>query len=360
MDTCIYCQGSFDPFTGQGDHVIPAALGEFLDDAAFRGICPRCNSKAGACEQQLLDSAPEALFRAIVQPKSKRRRKREGVQMRGAMGVEAPVFSFQWDGWSFLGSLRDELGIEPVDQVVVRDSQGTDHNIRLFPNMRKEQLQKRLRELAVGEPKEIRCFCGNESEPKDYADLFKAVWPRHALWTDTEPSAAKPEVHRVPVSGEFRTNDAYFRALAKIAFHFYLAHSQRGNRGDEPTFARVRDFIMNGGNKDEFFRDPGGLFFDPFRPPSRAIGAIVPAKWCHLLAVNESGGLAVAYLRLFMGPRHLPKPVYVILGQIKSRVLVPRPAWAYAYTYEHVEGHPRSCGRVRPVRMTPLRRHGCV
>ena len=46
-EPCIYCSKSFDPTKGQGDHIIPAQLGEFRDDVRFRGICRECNTHMG-------------------------------------------------------------------------------------------------------------------------------------------------------------------------------------------------------------------------------------------------------------------------------------------------------------------------
>ena len=53
-NTCIYCQKPVDLRRGQGDHVIPAALGRFEDDLRFRRICRTCNRAIGKCEDQLL------------------------------------------------------------------------------------------------------------------------------------------------------------------------------------------------------------------------------------------------------------------------------------------------------------------
>ncbi len=355
VEKCIYCAATFDSSAGEGDHVLPAALGEFKDDVRFRRICPLCNSRVGAFEQQVMQSGPEGFFRTIVKPASKRLRRRGGGRQRGAMGASAPKSQFQWDGWSISGgpSSDDPLGVSPFDQVVVRDGQGRDHSIRLFPRMRKKQLQQQVEQLAISSVREIRCFCSNESDLKDYSNLLEAVWP-HLRMEGPDKSRIEPGVYEVAIHREFRVKDPYFQALAKIAFHYYLAHSQRGSRGDEPAFADIRDFIMNGGNRDRLFRDSGRFFADPFPPVSKGIGAVVPANWCHVLAANETTDVAVVYLRLFIGPNHLPKPVHVTLGQINSRVHVLRPVWAHAYVYEPVADSSRFCGHVYRGTIMPI------
>src|SRR5438105_4823171 len=44
---CIYCPKEFDPSRGEGDHILPAALGEFQREVRFRGQCPSCNNTIG-------------------------------------------------------------------------------------------------------------------------------------------------------------------------------------------------------------------------------------------------------------------------------------------------------------------------
>ncbi len=355
VEKCIYCSSTFDPSLGEGDHILPAALGEFKDDVRFRRVCSLCNSRVGAFEQQVVQSGPEGFFRLIVQPRSKRLRRRPCGGQRGALGACAPKLQFQWDGWAISAgpSSDDPLGVSPFDQIIVRDRQGQEHSIRLFPKMRKEQLQKQVAQLGINEMKEVRCFSSNESTLNDYSDLLKAIWPDLRMEAP-DKSRIDPGVYKVAIHREFRVKEPYFQALAKIAFHYYLAHSQRGYRGDEPAFADVRDFIMNGRDRDRFFGHSSRLFADPFPRTSTGIGTVVPANWCHVVAANEATGIAVVYLRLFVGPNHLPKPVYVTLGRIESPILVPRPVWAHAYVYEPIANSTRFCGRVHQGTISPI------
>ena len=75
-ERCIYCDSPFDSSRGEGDHIIPAALGEFEGDVHFRRICPKCNSRIGAYEQQIMQCGPENLLRTLVSPSSKRLKRR--------------------------------------------------------------------------------------------------------------------------------------------------------------------------------------------------------------------------------------------------------------------------------------------
>jgi hypothetical protein len=48
--------------------------------------------------------------------------------------------------------------------------------------------------------------------------------------------------------------EKYFRALAKIGFHYLLA-TNRSLVGLEPEFSAVRKFIRHGGSPDPFFKE---------------------------------------------------------------------------------------------------------
>ena len=75
-EKCIYCSNSFDPYNGEGDHIIPFCLGEFKNYVCFRRMCPDCNRKVGKYEQQIVQSGPEGFFRLIIKAKSKRSKRR--------------------------------------------------------------------------------------------------------------------------------------------------------------------------------------------------------------------------------------------------------------------------------------------
>src|SRR5437870_3003527 len=84
---CIYCSAIFDPSKGEGDHIIPAALGEFRNDSRFRGLCSKCNILIGKSEQVLLHCGQEAFFRRVVNPALPSSRRRGRSYVPAAMGM---------------------------------------------------------------------------------------------------------------------------------------------------------------------------------------------------------------------------------------------------------------------------------
>jgi hypothetical protein len=91
---CIYCERSFNPAQGVGDHVLPSAVfGEFKDDIRFRGCCQKCNNDFGSLEQVIAQAAPEGYLRGVILGKSPGRRRYAGIQQKGAKGSKAPQSS---------------------------------------------------------------------------------------------------------------------------------------------------------------------------------------------------------------------------------------------------------------------------
>jgi hypothetical protein len=148
----------------------------------------------------------------------------------------------------------------------------------------------------------------------------------------------------------------YWRAIAKIGFHYYLLNSRRGVLGHEPDFAGIRRFIMAGGDRDPFFTRPAARFEVPFRELADG-AAVLPQSWTHILAADETCSAAVAMVSLFMGPEHLAQTHHINLGRFRSPLVVPGARYAHAYIYNAGQSHNRELfvGRVDAISLTQLR-----
>ena len=338
---------------GQGDHVIPACLGEFRGDVRFGGICPACNSRIGQAEQQLVQSGPEGFFRGIVKPKSGRLSKRRTGRARGALGAPAPKHFLDMGDHSIQMESHgdDPLTGEPFDQLLVRDRQGGECRIRLHPGMVAEELLQAAMRAGLKDVDQVFVNCA-ECYEQDYLALACSAWPGGTL--ERRPSW-EPGLHRdVPGHAKFEVNEHYFRALAKIGFHYYLTHSARGQKGDESHFAAIRRFILRGGDWRPFFdSDPARRFRGVFgRLPKGE--TVTPANWMHIVAAGDAGGRAVAYVRLFVGPGCPGSPYCVLLGRWQTRIQVPREAWGHMYVYDSPQRAGRYAGHVEPLQVMRL------
>ena len=111
----------------------------------------------------------------------------------------------------------------------------------------------------------------------------------------------------------------YFRAVAKIAFHYTLKMFPELT-GHEREFDGIKDFIWNGGEISRFAQQRKDQFVGNFRRGMR------PTKWMHILAVERGGGVITCYVQLFVGPRSLPPPYTVSIGRDPSAILT-KPRW---------------------------------
>ncbi len=350
---CIYraesseCMQSFDPMKGEGDHIIPAAFGEFEDDVRLRSICPSCNSHIGKCEQELLGCAPEALLRHLIKPTSRRLRKRGSSQVKAVAGVPGPQYTMKMGEHSQLvrPSPDDPRDAFPIDQLVIIGEHDAEHYIKLFPGMRREQLQKRIADTNVAPGWTAHLHC-DDQHWEEFVELVTQAVPGYKV--DEGPST-EAGTHRFRGPATFTMTDASFRAIAKIGFHYYLAHSQRGIYGDEPGFSGIRDFIINGGTVADFFKESRPRFVLPFRPPW------YPKHICHVLAADESEETVVANVRLFLGPGIDRPPYSVTLGKVGSKVIAPSLVGCHVYTYGEARNPHRYAGLVVSATVTAFR-----
>jgi hypothetical protein len=353
LDNCIYCGKPFCPLKGQGDHVLPSRVfGEFRGDRPFRGVCTSCNNDLGRFEQQVAQASPLGFYRWVVKPNLGRRKHRGDVRQRGALGAPAPRFTATFGSTTVLAfpSSDNPLDLDPVDQVVIVDTGGKEHQIRLFPGMSAQRLRCEIEQLGVGDLKEAWFQC-DPSVTDQYKALVAQVYPATKI---AEEGQIQPGDYRVPTRIDFQVTDAYFQAIAKIAFHYYLVRNRRGFRGSEPVFAELRDFIRNGGDARRFFRTSGRKFEVPFGRTSTG-GIVTPKGWCHLFAADETEGMVVVYLQLFVGPQSLPPPTYVTLGEIDSRIVLPTGVWGHVFEYDSTP-RGRYAGRVVEASFTPVQR----
>ena len=353
-ESCIYCRSTIDPTRGEGDHIIPAQLGEFRGDLRFRRVCPCCNSKIGRAEQQMVQSGPEGFFRQIIKPKSKRLNKRGIGRPRGAMGAPPPQHMVDMgDHLALVEPMQDNpQDVTPVDHILVRDAKENEAHVRLFPGIRADQVRKVLADARVGEMKEARLHCGEEHWA-EYTDLLKDLWPNSKLEEgEPTPAGVYPET---PGTITFAVNESYFQAIAKIGFHYFLAHSRRGFRGDEKAFAAIRQFITDGGNSDQFFKCSNRpTFVLPFGELPGG-GVVTPNQWCHVLAASEAEGQAIAYVQLFLGRGCIPAPYYIRLGRWASPIISPNSTWGHVDLYDDPQQEGRYAGRVESAHVTQFR-----
>jgi hypothetical protein len=219
-----------------------------------------------------------------------------------------------------------------IEQLIFKGNDGSERYIPLIPQEKAKGLKCRIDSRKIeGRPFGIDC---NYKNREHYQSLLQDIWGYLEIpWGD-------PGNHEdVITRWTFQVNDHYFRALAKIVFHYYLLRTNRVS-GDEECFKPIRNFILNGGNYEEFVNTPR-IFF----PQSKEIST----GWWHLLASSEKNGIAIGYVRLFIGPLHRMIDHHFELGRIPSKLILPERVWADGFYYDDPIPKTGRIGEVRPI-----------
>ncbi|MFT3686403.1 MAG: HNH endonuclease [Phycisphaerales bacterium] len=346
---CIYCDMPLTGSGGEGDHVIPAIFGHFDGAFLFEQICKACNSRLGRCEEQLTRCAPEAYLRRVVMPPVARGKR--GQSWVGAHGIAPPKFTIKQTGHHEQAELEPGPNhvLRPFDQLVVFDKDGQEHHIRLFPTMTAEHVRQKLE--ALGLPESGDCYLHNDAQHSSYyLSVLREIWPRASFESTGDTEAGPHTVHAVTT---FTFHVDYFRALAKIGFHYYLLHSRRGLTGREPIFSALRSYLMEGGDHGLFFgRSNSGIRTGFGVVPGQ--GAVLPPQWMHIVGANEEGSSIIATVSLFMGPKHPARVHNILLGRASDNLVVPGACYAHEYVYSDEQGSAFA-GQVHPLPLTRRR-----
>ncbi len=304
---CIYCGGTEAPST---DHVLPRYLGTFRGmPTLVDRICRACNQRIGQSEEQFCRSGPEAFFRQYLGIAGRKGHTAANPFEKGSAGGRPIDFvaphpergiPVLWEFNPGGGTVRE------VCQVVVADESGSFHQIRLPPSMTDaEQLRAELSSRHLRGLSSMHVFAHN-AERERIETLLKDLTAKVTWLPDPTDSAIQRPIATVTVT------DAYFRAVAKVAFHCLLVTATRVH-GHEEEFGAIRRFILHGGPVDNFVsenRDPIVAI-----PPGTRVRV-----WGHLLLVEEHTDGVKAKLRFFLGPSHSPRTFCVRLARTRLSI----------------------------------------
>jgi hypothetical protein len=84
-------------------------------------------------------------------------------------------------------------------------------------------------------------------------------------------------------------------------------------------------------------------------------GVITPKQWCHIIAADETDKSAIVYLQLFVGRGCIPRPHYIKLADINSKIAVLSSTWGHVYLYDESPKSDRYAGQVEQAQITRIR-----
>ena len=306
---CIYCsQRQADA----REHPLPQFLGGFGNYEPLVGrICQPCNQDIGRVETQFARFSPLAVRRKMqwVTRGGKQKKDPPSPFVPQTAGGEQLYFCNRDpdSGYTIFWQPDTEAGtVKPVSQFVILDEGGSQIGLLPIPAQISagRELAELFREQGVTLPIAGLYVMAATGDDKRIEGLLSDYGRKVELTRGNPGPVPGPQLF------VGRITPSYFRALAKIGFHYALKNVPT-IVGNEPEFGAVREFIRSGsGEAGQFFRSLD-------RPPHT--GKVVG----HLLAVTAVPGDIVVNMWLFWGfeislPQwslRIPKPTTPIVSQ---------------------------------------------
>lgn len=325
LQECLYCPEPAD----SREHPLPAAFGEFQGAPQLHNrVCTKCNNRLGVLEEQLTRCGPEAFFRRFY-----------GVQGRPTHDLVNPFYRGSAGGQRLVMTAFDKsLGIEvelelthgrevrQLRQLIFIEKSGKPHHLFIPDEFRDhpEKLRVAYQKLGVTDVAESHLVCDSE-ESAWVEPLLRAVWPSMTLG---ERSLGARNYESGAVI-KVQLTDRYFRAIAKIGFHYFLSQFPEYS-GHEPLFADIRQYIL----EDGAGVDRANEFIGKRQHPilGEMLNGARPDSWrAHVLCAEIRPGECLAYVQMFLS-EDWPASVYTIrLGH--NPAVVDSRAAGHAYMY---------------------------
>lgn len=246
---CIYCQKNE---ADAREHYLPQSLGRFQNFEPLLGrLCQQCNETIGIeIESDFARQSPEAVLRSTHWIRGRSRR---GRNKRAATNLYQPekiggscLYMLALDpqtGHDILWQTDKPGSIKEVSQFVLLDSDGAP--IQHIPVPAKVSTGRDLTELFefygynVGSPlprMQVIAASGDEERIERALSAWNISCPFERRKSGPIPG---PQIFMGKVGS------AYYRALAKIGFHYALKYIPTIT-GNEAAFRPLRDFIRHG------------------------------------------------------------------------------------------------------------------
>jgi len=346
--TCIYC-GESKNFCEA--HIVPETLGKFKNLPKQKNIiCSKCDHEIGKAEEQLAKCGLEAIFKATLNIKGKKKHKSSSPFRRGHAGHNPIELKASLPGRDYkvlAEPLGDGLNVHPLPQLVLLNSKGDYRNI-LLANPKtttveylktaigKASLKGDLRVETVGLTyeeidyifgllKQMGIFINEESLPASEAFPGEQFYPN------------------VCVQGTIAVDARYFRAIAKIGFHYFLQYSEYFT-GHEDCFRPVKQFIRyDEGTIEQFVVQQRGNLVSDFNYGFR------PKYYGNLIIGDFCNNAATAYVQLFLGKDHNPPYYKITLATNCLRIKLGKAAFGHFFSYYTPENRTQYTGEIQPL-----------
>lgn len=346
MATCIYCQNA----AKSREHWIPRGLG------AFRGytpllstICGNCNESLGELDRELMRTGPTGFHRALYGVQGRHgppkvspfhykamRAEQPTKLIMPALGREHQLLAQAYTAEDGRHSAR------PIRQLVLKMPDGRMECVPFPRPWTADELRTAVSErgLEAGSLEEIyldddEVFTDQETSfALELRTLLSSVFgAQFRAWV--YGGSGERTRNRLPMVAAIST--FYLRAVAKVAFHYFLWACPVLS-GNDPAFSEIRAFISDGiGNSEDFVQLDAPQFL-PFLQQG-----YLPERTSHFFLSVLTRAEATAFVQFFVGPGALPPPARVRLAVdplvIDARQFACHQACYFGDADDNPDGH---------------------
>ncbi len=235
--------------------------------------------------------------------------------------------------------------IQPLRQIIFELPSGASHPVMIPDHMKGDPdlLRRELRQRGLDDAKPVHGWAPVEDIPwvNELLEFLTGAPP--SRWETPEF-----QVEGVTLPATVTMKEEYFRAIAKIAFHYTLK-TFATLTGLEPEFTRIREYIWSGagGGRARPVRHLERQVYDNLRMGYR------PKYWSHILGVDRTYRRIVAYAQFFIGPRSLPSPYEIEIGANPARMFSPPDRRAHLFVMDPAAAADGFIGVMEDALVTP-------
>lgn len=331
MADCIYCGSRAESL----EHPLPAAFGEFEHAPLLQDvICVGCNNTLGLNDEQFSRCGPEGLLRRYFKIEGRERDEKVNPHYRRSAGggrlkttAYDPALGTDVE-IEFLGGRQGRQ----LCQLLIKEEDGTSHRIPIPPDLADaSRIRKQFDDLPIRNRSNLSViFVSYDEEAERIVPVLKQVWPQ-LTFGDATPGANVLS----NIETEVNLTARYFRAIAKIVFHYFLTQFPHLIGGD-PCFDEIRNFIISDRST---LQDAKRLIG---KRPAPLLGNMVgggrPDGWvAHIIAAESIGDEYLGHLQMFVS-KDYPSPAYTVTLARGLRSIVSGSGHAYRYYADGQKG----------------------
>jgi hypothetical protein len=296
----------------------------------LKRVCEDCDNEIGdKCEALLAKCTIEAVLLKHIGIVGRHKDKSSSPFRRGHSGYPPIRIT------TVLSGYENEARVEPI---------GDSKNVDILPQLILIDAQGNREELAINNPDCIslsewrllvqKCLDGSVKDleaiglSNEQFILIKHVFREIGITFDPADDAKiSPFQAQVLVKGCVTYDKRYFRAIAKIAFHYFLLHSKLFD-GSEAEFETIRRFIRYGEGDESYFFKKGNqpIVQDPS-------GKDRPPYYGHVLRTEITSKSIGVCVQLFIGHDYTPEWYHVLLSQKNRGIFLQTEEFGHYYRY---------------------------